>query len=484
MKKISIISVSLLISLLAVSQTAFAGDIEWSGIYRAEGYHISNSELTSQTREKSYGLHHLILKPKIVAADGVIIHTRFDLFNNATTANHRNSQMGQYFGDGVGVAPPSVGQTNTDDSNTFSQNQKSDELLVSQLYLTLIQEFGSLIVGRAPVQFGLGVTHDAGTGMFDHWFDTRDMVGYKMVMGNLFFFPMYGKVNEGVIDSNDDVTDYLIQLQYENPETDTEMGIFYQNRTANAGNDTPFGINGGGSIGGTGATRTKSYDVQSINLYWKKDSTDLKFGFEAGLQNGTTGVVTTGGDNVSMEGFGAAAEFEYRPADSKHKYGINIGFASGDDPKTDDKFEGFVFDRNYDVAFLMFNHPLGVKDFLRTAAYGGGPNTATQRVDDADVEAISNVTYFSPYWAYQWKDRWVLGATLTAGLVNENPDTTTNVDKSLGYELDLSLKFMPNKNITWVNELGLLFPGTVFEGDGTLDAQFAYGLVTKAAISF
>lgn len=472
----------LLLVCLFIPTSVWAGDLEWSGLYRIEANHIKNSELNNSKREKNYGLHHLILRPKIVAADGLTIYSQFNIFNISpgATSVYANSQMGQLWGNGVGDAAPSTDR----DSNSLSQQQEAESIQVTQLYMTYSQEFGQLLVGRAPLHFGLGITHNAGRGLFDHWYDTRDMVAYKIIMGSIYLMPMIGKVDEGALNASDDVTDWMIQLRYENPETDLEMGVFYQARKAgDQGNDNPTGTGTVGPVlGGTGALSNRRQSTTSLNLYALKDTPRFRVGFEASFTEGDTGVTTAAGEKVNMSGFGAALEAEYRPEDSAWKWGLVSGMASGDDPTSNGDFEGFIFDKNYDVAFLMFNHVLGQRDFFRTAAVGGGPNAAGQS-EFADVEAISNAIFVSPRAHYQWKDQWALQTVLTTGWLQEDP-VTGQKDKGLGYELDFNLHFMPKKGVTWINQVGLLFPGSAFEGDGTLDSKFAYGLSTKAAISF
>ncbi len=228
------ITLSFLVSTLFIN-SAMAGDLEWSGVYRFEGNFLKNSELDGDGKELTYGLHHLVLRPKIVAGDGLTIYGQFDLLNSTAEPN---TQMGQVWGSGVGGTPP----TSASNSNTLGQTQKSETLEVTQLYLTFTQEYGSLLVGRAPLHFGLGMTHNAGRGLFDHYFDTRDLVGYKFVVGNLFFMPMIGKPSEKNINNSDDVNDYMFHFQYENPETDLEMGVYYWMRKAsNQGSDAPAG---------------------------------------------------------------------------------------------------------------------------------------------------------------------------------------------------------------------------------------------------
>ena len=77
------------VTFLAFPQFSMAADLEWNGLYRFEANHIEKSELSGEAT-KDYGLHHLILRPKIVAADGLFITGRLDLFNSAQGGNTAN----------------------------------------------------------------------------------------------------------------------------------------------------------------------------------------------------------------------------------------------------------------------------------------------------------------------------------------------------------------------------------------------------------
>lgn len=471
-------------TLIALSLPSAHADIEWSGIYRIEGNAIHNSELNDKSRDLGYGLHHLVLRPKIVAGDGLTIQGQFNIMNSAA---YPNSQMGQAWGSGVNTGTTPTVDNSGPNSNAVSDTQRAETIAVSQLYLTLNHEFGQLIVGRAPLHFGLGMTHNAGRGLFDHWYDTRDLVGYKFIVGNLYFLPMIGKVNEGFLHRTDDMTDFMIQMQYENPDTEIEMGVFYQMRKGgdqSADAPTPATASPG-VLGGVGALTDAEIDARTVNLYALKDTERFRLGLEASFQSGETGVRTSGGEKVTYDAFGIAAEFEHRLENSKWRYGLKAGTASGDDPSTDAKFEGFIFDRNYDVGFLMFNHPLGQTDFLRTGLVTGVVRDAgTNAVNTSDTEAISNVIYAAPVLKYAFNDRWSLDNTVVTGFLGTNPIAGRSVAKDLGYEWDISVNFTPRKGVTWVNQAGLLFPGKAWKGDGLYDSSFNYGFTTKAAISF
>lgn len=475
------LEVSIVCILGVFAKGVYAGDLEWSGVYRIEGNIINKPELDDNGSKKEYGNHHLILRPKIVAADGLTIRAQFDIFNSPTGSTMGPNQLGQFFGES-GVNGTGGASTNNQDSNSMAQNLQAEQLLVSELYLTLNQEFGALIVGRAPVHFGLGMTHNSGRGEFDHWYDTRDVLGYKIVMGNLYFLPMLAKTSEGSVNNSDDVTEYLFQLQYENPETDMEMGVMYWTRKAKqGGNDSP--VNGsGGLYGGTGAVKGEGVEYKTVSVYALKESDTLRFGLEAAFQDGKVGVRTSAGEDVTISATGIAGEFQYRPVDSNWKWGLNFGYATGDDPSTNATFEGYIFDRNYDVAMLLFNHPLGQEDFFRTSVDGSGAGGA---LDSADTESISNVLYFSPNFVYRWSDKYFLNTSLTTGWLNTESVANVGMAKDIGYELDFALSFEPKKGVRWVNQLGMLMPGSAFEGGtNNYDTAFTYGFVSKAAISF
>ncbi len=82
-------SISLFVFLSLFVTTTFAGDISWSGRYRFEGLSLNNPGLDSSKKEKAYMLHHMILQPKIVAADGVNIYGRFDILNSGDYQIHK-----------------------------------------------------------------------------------------------------------------------------------------------------------------------------------------------------------------------------------------------------------------------------------------------------------------------------------------------------------------------------------------------------------
>ncbi len=454
---------------------AEAANFQWEGRYNFEALTVDKPRLDSSISDKTYGLHHLILRPKIVAADGFLIRGRFDVLNQGSFSN---SGLGQKLGVGprTGAANASTDSSN---SNTLTHTLASDFIAVNELYLTWLQEFGALIVGRAPLQFGLGITYNAGMGEFDHWLDNRDMIAYKIQMGNFIIMPMLGTTDEGNIGGEDDVNDYMVHLEYNNPETGLALGVFHQTRvTTQSGNDFPTGPFGAGAVSGF---NSKGFEGSQNSIYVRQKVDDIHIGVEAGFTSGKAGVTNATGGEVRFNGYGVAAEVDWKPEGQELTAGIKFGAASGDDPNTTDAYEGFIFDRNYDVGMLLFNHPLGSYDAFQTSL--GRPAGVTAEAS-YDTEAISNVIYIAPQLRYQFAERWKLDATLLTAIINQDPLGGGTAD-DVGYELDVAITYKPSERITLKSEVGLLQPGDAFKGGANdYKSEFVYGITTKAAISF
>ena len=466
---------------LAPMSGAIAADLSWSGFYRVEGLRVHGSELNSAGSDKAYMLHHLVLQPKIVAADGVTIYARFDVFNNATFG--ADSQLGDFFGSGpragYGGGLDNNQTTNAGNSNVLSRTQKAGSISVTSLYAVWAHEFGSLIVGRTPMQFGLGLVHNAGNGAFDHWFSTKDIVAYKAVMGNLFVMPMIGKVSEADLGHEDDVNDYMVQVQYDNPDTDLSLGAFFEQRIGTLnGNDVP--VTGTSALG---TSQTGGFKSQTWSVFVKRKLSDFTIGVEGDFVNGDTGAVYAPGANVSMNAFAVAGELAWKPEASRWSSVFKFGFVSGDDPGTRDVYEGFVFSRNYDVGFILFNHPVGQYDALRT---GTSRDASVKASSQPDTESVSNAIYAAPRVDFRLKDNLSLNGTFVYAMLNNDPVAQGSTAKDLGYELDLGVTYKPYDRLVWKTQAGFLIPGGAWRGSGTLNYEnrVAYGIETKAAISF
>ncbi|GIL17670.1 MAG: hypothetical protein BroJett040_14210 [Oligoflexia bacterium] len=464
---------------LFAGHNLYAMAVDWAGTYRFEYVEVDKTYLSSDPGgRKSYFLNHLNLSPKIIAADGINVVANFEVL---PSQQYPNSQLGQNFGTGMGTAGG--------ESSTASTNQNSSSLQVTQLYVNVNHEYGALLAGRTPLHFGMGITQNAGNGLFDHWSNVHDVVGYKFLIGNLSIMPMIGKPYRESFAQGSETGEMIWDILYTNPETESTFGVFHQTRTSSiSGNDA-------GKVFQrvySGATTTGGWSTTHTNVLLGRGWESFKFKLEAGFNSGNTGISTSTGEAIKLNGYGIAMELDFPRPESKYHWTVRTGIASGDNPKTE-AFEGYFFNRNYDVAFLMFNHPMGKYDMFRTGLQRQGdvtcttaPCSAYANDRSADEETISNAIYFSPKMSYSMGDKWEFLSSLTWAQLQTNPSATfDDVSKDVGFEWDLGFQYKPQEKIRWLTEVGMLFPGAAWqEGGANRDHAFNLGIQTKAAISF
>lgn len=450
------------LSIALISTSANAMSLDWNGGYRFEWTEVDRPTLGTPGGRKAYGLNSLYLSPKIIAADGVNVISRFDIL---TSAEYPNSQMGEIWGL----------NTNTNGA-AASENQGAGDLNVTQLYLNVNQEYGSLIVGRAPFEFGLGMTYSAGNGAFDHFYDTRDMVAYKFIVGDWFLMPMLGRKQSTNFGQGGTITTMGAHLQYDSEANRTQLGVMVENTR---GAKQVLGYKDAADYGGDAVNNDMS--VQRTNFMFGRAFDSFGFKLEAGFASGETGI-TSGIDSVKMNGYGIATEFYIPRTESKWDWKLKAGMATGDDGSSSD-FGTFSFNRNYDVAMLMFNHRLGQRDFLGTNYMKDTTNLSVS--NSADDEAISNAMYVAPSVGYTWNEKVEVRNTLIYGQLLNVLQNSVDSSKDLGLEWDIEVIYKPSDRIQWVNQIGLLSPGAAFKnGSENLENSFNYGFASKAAISF
>jgi hypothetical protein len=206
---------------------------------------------------------------------------------------------------------------------------------------------------------------------------------------------------------------------------------------------------------------------------------DFNFEWKLVFNPGNSGLRNTAGEEANFAGYGLAVEMNFPRPESKLYWQIMTGFASGDNPTTKD-YEGYLMNRNYDIAMLLFNHPVGKFDIFSSRL----GRTSDRKFEVADEEVISNAFYFAPRLTYKYSDKIDIQHIFATGLLHNSPISNVSVASDLGYEYDLSLIYKPFDRMQWVNQLGVLAPGSAFQGGQGYDTKLTYGFVTKAAISF
>lgn len=460
------------LSLLLLSSSAQAMSLDWTGGYRFEWTEVDRPTLGSPGERKAYGLNSLYLSPKIIAADGVNVISRFDVLSNSA---YPDSQLGEIWG-----------LNSSATSSAASNNQGTSSIRTSHLYLNVNQEYGALVAGRAPFEFGLGMTYNAGKGAFDHWYDTRDMVAYKFVVGDWFFMPVLSRKASGAgFGQGKTISATGFQLQYESEENKSVIGIYQENMK---GSQSVLDYEPGQIAAYGGTVVGSDLSIQRTNFVLGRGFDSFGFKVEAGFQSGETGI-SNGTEIISVNGYGIAAELYFPKTESKWNWNLKMGMATGDDAESTE-FGGYAFNRNYDVAMLMFNHRLGQRDFLntnvtRTNVAAGSPTVLPEVGNSPDDESISNTIYLAPSVNYTWNERFDVRNTVVYGQLLNGVKNSVDSTKDLGLEWDIDLIYKPSERVQWVNQIGFLFPGSAYKnGTEGLGSDFTYGFASKAAISF
>lgn len=452
--------------LTILAQSARAGGVDWKGQYRFEYFDISSTDLDDGGAKAAF-LNRLNLRPHIIAGDGLRIITNMEVFSNPL---YPNDQVGVWFGSQV------------QNDQVHRRQQGVSQLVIREAYLRWEQEHAELIVGRAPFQFGMGAYYNAGLKGFDHFSDNYDMISYKIYVGNLLIQPILTTVQDESVERAGGTHDQMIHLLYNNQDARAQFGVLYRNRTAPAGSvnvsSRPAVYNEAAILG--------DYKVTNSHLYFARDWETFGFRLEGGFESGSTGYQTSGGESIELGGYGVSLEFDYRPESSAWDYKLLTGIVSGDDPKTA-RYEGFQLHRNYEIAFLLANHPLGKFDALSSSRQRSrnpsSPFSVRSNDRVLDEETIGNMFYLAPQFNRSLSDKWKWTNRLALAQMQINPSNQANVNSFLGWEYDMGLKYQPYERFQWVTEIGVFAPGAAFaEGALGHPTRTIWGWQTRAVI--
>ena len=161
---------------------------------------------------------------------------------------------------------------------------------------------------------------------------------------------------------------------------------------------------------------------------------------------------------------------------------------SGDDPGTNQRYEGFIANRNYNVGMLMFNHAIGYQDTIggsyrvyhQNAQQASNENIRNfYREDLPDVEYLTNAFFIAPSLKKSlFKNGYLTGNVVWARLLQNSIWTEGT---NLGFEVDLGFLYKSSRYLALGIEGGLLFPGSGFVGESR---RMVYGVQTNVVVSF
>lgn len=477
----------------------------------------------------AFGQQRFRLDPILKLNDNISFQAQFDILDNVLFGQDRLQQ--------IGIVNPITGTVSLPGGNgAFGVigNSAGDptsgvanDIVVRRLWVDLFTPIGKFRLGRQPIHWGLGILQNDGNSMNGDYGDTGDSVVYlaahqlkngSVLNGGLIYnFAFENTVDPSIdglesgIGSNDSDTHQAISfLVYQND--DFELGAFggirFRNGTDGATTTTAIALEDDGTGHMAGVERPAGIDGDTrlfvADLYGKGTFGRYTLGAEAVYIAGkvTTGVAIdaveltideedNGATNpitqpIEMQPesdvsvFMAALEFEGK-YDFGGEFKLMAGYAQGDSQPLSSKITQFGFRRDYDVALLMFEEPLGTSPAIQIAQ--SGRTVLGHRPVSGNY--VNNAAYFTlgykhafdvSSWLPRTKDFKVGLKGITAWAPSNNLDIdlaaitgTTGLPRYLntsrwyGFEVDASVEATFFEYLKWRGDVGFLLPGGLYD---------------------
>ncbi|MBS1959665.1 MAG: hypothetical protein JST80_09360 [Bdellovibrionales bacterium] len=440
--------------LMGFSMSAMALDLDWHGQLRAEtnwlwGY--SNGNLKpNDTLDHGYSVYlngdtpasfqnlFFDLSPRVIVNDNVSIKS--DLW----------------------LGTPDTGMFGSDQGFTsyyFTSHTGNATIVANTFYAEMATDFGTITVGRAPLNWGLGVIWNYDASRFYRMPSTGDMIKMTTKLGAFRFSPAVVKYRRGTnyggstsgngtIQGSSGVSDYSVALQYANEDDQMDLGVLFLRRLAGPNSivTTPYISTG--------------YAYNVWDFYARKNAGAFTLAAEVPLVTGSVG----GQDYSTVAG---AAKVDIKLSE-KWKTKFNFGMANGQGNTSTvngTKLTAFYFHPDYRPGLVMFNYNL---------------QNLSDGVKSPYDNPVTNATFFSAaidYASGKWSHE-LLGlfasADKTADGVsafyfNNNSHTyQANAagaaqEKGLGFEIDYSLGYEWDEAMQLGLNMGLYFPGNYYK---------------------
>jgi hypothetical protein len=439
-------------SLLA-SNSSYALDLDWSGQFRSEANWIFGYGLGGATNatnpnsgytipgtgqsDANFQSLFLRLRPKVIVNDNISIKSEL------------------WAGDPIygffGSAKPAASAT--DQLQYYSNQSRGGNFSAQRVYAEFLSDIGTVVVGRAPLHWGLGMMWNSQSdNLWDRYPTTGDTFRLVSKLGAFTFIPSFIVYSRGdAVMESGGAHEYSIALKYENPEEDFEAGVNLVRRLVSDGYESPL-TNGQG-----GAT------LLTWDLYGRKRWGKLNVGIEVPIQSGDVS-----GASASL--VAGALEADWKATDH---FEINLrgGFAPGQpssagNPST---YNAFFFHPDYRLGLILFNYQL--------ANFASDNNTGAPQGSpfDAPITNAKYITAGAKYSLEKWDFRGKMifaladqtaraGQKFMNSWTREMVDNVSGVDQEsyMGTELDLGVSFKWDDALTFHADGGWFIPGQFY----------------------
>ena len=226
-------------------------------------------------------------------------------------------------------------------------------------------------------------------------------------------------------------------------------------------------------------TPETQFGALTADLYGGIDAGELHAELELAANYGG-GDLEGGFDNLNLFSFGAATKLGLKI--DKLAIELGGGFAQGDSTPNDPSISRIQFNRDYNLALMMFEEPMPTLQSAYTTEENQGRDESAIRTG----YALENAIYVRPNIGYTFPK------TLSGSLVFLTAWTAALPEEEegnnfYGFEVDAHLKWNPLPNFTLESSLGFFQPGSYYgsytEQGGGFD-RYALGAQLLSTIDF
>ncbi len=409
-----------------LSSPASAADVTWEGFYRAR-YLVYDSLSLSDSNAQAEGAasaidHRMRLQPAWTLSEHAQLHAQFDVLAYTLWGDAPDTWTDPVDGSSIALAE-------ADGVSTSGAGLKA-----TRAWAEAYTGVGKFAVGRMPLHWGAGILWNDGNDPLSEYGDTADRVQFTTRLGAVFVMAAVDVQSEGYVGDVSEPVDDMAGLS---------AAFGFRSETA-------------------GLALLNNYRFQPSNewgaytgdLWGYSEIGPLRLELEiAGTVGG--GNLDTGANDIEVAAFGAMLDAGWNA--EKIGFGVQGGMATGDADPDDGSVKTFRFDRDHNVALMLFEEPLPtLGTTVRNDANGG-------RTTDAALsgEGVSNALYVRPRVNYRLLPNLDLETAYITATLAKGPDTTEG-RKGYGHEIDVSLRYDPHPHLWVKGTAGVLIPGAYY----------------------
>jgi len=444
-----------------VSSLGFGVSMNFNGNVRTEAslYNKLNLGLGGSDNSKTFVTSRILVQPNLIIDDHFSVKSQWNMLASPNFTPNASQALGQGQGGFVFGDPNTQG------------------LILNRVWLEWVSDVGILRAGRMPVSWGYGVLYDAGNQIWDDFQSTFDRLEYRLHLGNIAGGLAYSKGRKlSTLGNDNDQEFYTIYVQYNNDESETELGLLYE-KQARSTNQTdawtrtnhPYAMPG---VAGAPSTSSHIGYPQSnhvLDFYLKKSSGSFSFGGEASWITGTAFDYQGDGRTDELSAYAVLLNLSYEF--SVVKSFLDFTYVSGDSDLKNDSMTGFVlFHRNRRPGIILGRELLG--------PYYGSAISQGSLVYYGNPDVFSGVIYLRPGIRFEWSPSWSSGLEV---IYAQKAAKAAGEEANLGIEIDAGVEHVVYKNFDIGATLGYLIPG---KGLQVADPQGVFAFRAMASLKF